>query len=189
MTSMMAPTTAQHILDLWGKRPLDFDPGTQWQYSNTNYVIAGRIRGAGQRHGPDRPAGEADLLAVRHGERLRHGCQPIAVNRSHGLRALRPGPPRPSPQEGAGWMFAAGELAMPAHDLALWDISLIDRSLLPPPYTQMFTPVLLKNGDNSGYGLGVFLKRRDGHMMIEHSGEVRDSSRRTSSSLATGRPS
>ena len=43
MTSMMVPTTAQHILDVWGKRPLDFDPGTQWQYSNTNYVIAGRI--------------------------------------------------------------------------------------------------------------------------------------------------
>src|SRR5581483_1649310 len=39
MTSMMAPSTAQHILDVWGKKPLDFDPGTQWQYSNTNYVI------------------------------------------------------------------------------------------------------------------------------------------------------
>jgi D-alanyl-D-alanine carboxypeptidase len=25
------------------KKPLDFEPGTQWQYSNTNYVIAGRI--------------------------------------------------------------------------------------------------------------------------------------------------
>jgi D-alanyl-D-alanine carboxypeptidase len=84
------------------------------------------------------------------------------------------GPPRPSPQTGANWMFAAGELAMPAHDLALWDISLIDRSLLSPAsYNQMFTPVLLKNGDNTGYGLGVYLKKRaDGHTMIEHSGEV-----------------
>src|ERR1700688_4539835 len=43
MTSMMVPTNAQHILDVWGKKPLDFDPGTQWQYSNTNFVIAGRI--------------------------------------------------------------------------------------------------------------------------------------------------
>src|SRR5271156_6133262 len=43
MTSMMVPTNAQHILDVWGKKPLDFEPGTQWQYSNTNYVIAGRI--------------------------------------------------------------------------------------------------------------------------------------------------
>ncbi len=40
---MMAPATAKHILDVWGKKPLDFDPATQWQYSNTNYVIAGQI--------------------------------------------------------------------------------------------------------------------------------------------------
>ncbi len=43
MTPMLQTTTAQQILDTWAKKPLDFDPGTQWQYSNTNYVIAGRI--------------------------------------------------------------------------------------------------------------------------------------------------
>ena len=70
-------------------------------------------------------------------------------------------------------MFAAGELAMPAHDLALWDISVIDRSLLSAAsYVQMFTPVLLKDGSNTGYGLGVNVGKRDGHNIIEHSGEV-----------------
>ena len=43
MTTMLPDVTAQQILDTWGKKPLDFEPGTQWQYSNTNYVIAGRI--------------------------------------------------------------------------------------------------------------------------------------------------
>ena len=43
MTPMLHPESAQQILDTWAKKPLDFDPGTQWQYSNTNYVIAGRI--------------------------------------------------------------------------------------------------------------------------------------------------
>jgi len=43
MTSMMQPVTAREIIAKWGKRPLDFDPGTKWQYSNTNYVIAGQI--------------------------------------------------------------------------------------------------------------------------------------------------
>ena len=37
------PITAQQIMDRWAKIPLDFDPGTKWQYSNTNYVIAGVI--------------------------------------------------------------------------------------------------------------------------------------------------
>ena len=40
---MEKPVTADNILDQWAKKPLDFDPGTRWQYSNTNYVIAGRI--------------------------------------------------------------------------------------------------------------------------------------------------
>src|SRR5664280_505067 len=43
MPPMLKPVTAQQILDKWGAKPLDFDPGTKWQYSNTNYVIAGRI--------------------------------------------------------------------------------------------------------------------------------------------------
>src|SRR5256714_15261222 len=43
MPGMLDPTTAQKIMDTWAKKPLDFDPGTKWQYSNTNYVIAGVI--------------------------------------------------------------------------------------------------------------------------------------------------
>ena len=173
MTSMMVPTTAQHILDEWARKPLDFDPGTQWQYSNTNYVIAGRI--------VEQLSGMSLLDFLQQ-----HFFMPLAMESVYNSDASRLpatdptgyeryalGPPRPSPQEGAGWMFAAGELAMPAHDLALWDISLIDRSLLSPAsYTEMFTPVLLKSGANSGYGLGVFLGQHEGHNFIQHGGEV-----------------
>ena len=44
----------------------------------------------------------------------------------------RPGTAAAAPKEGRGWMFAAGELAMTAHDLALWDESLIARTVLKP---------------------------------------------------------
>ena len=40
---MEQSTTPQHILDKWAKKPLDFEPGTRWQYSNTGYVVAGMI--------------------------------------------------------------------------------------------------------------------------------------------------
>ena len=40
---MSHPTTPQHIVDKWAKKPLDFQPGDQWQYSNTGYVVAGMI--------------------------------------------------------------------------------------------------------------------------------------------------
>jgi D-alanyl-D-alanine carboxypeptidase len=173
MTSMMTPATAQHILDVWAKRPLDFDPGAQWQYSNTNYVIAGRIA--------EQVSGTPLIELLKRRIFMPLGMNDVYDSDASKLPATDPtgyeryalGPPRPAPQEGAGWMFAAGELAMPAHDLALWDISLMNSSLLDAAsYEQMFKPVLLKDGSSSGYGLGVFLGKRNGHTYIEHSGEV-----------------
>src|ERR1700686_5006604 len=43
MPLMLQPVTGQKILDLCARKPLAFAPGTKWQYSNTNYVIAGVI--------------------------------------------------------------------------------------------------------------------------------------------------
>jgi Beta-lactamase class C and other penicillin binding proteins len=50
MPAMLKPVTAVAILDGWAKNPLDFEPGTKSQYSNTNYVVAGLIaeKAAGQ---------------------------------------------------------------------------------------------------------------------------------------------
>ena len=173
MTTMMAPTTAQQILDVWGGKPLDFDPGTQWQYSNTNYVIAGRIAEI---------VGRKPLVEQLR-ERIFDPLQMTGVrdqDASH-LPASDPtgyfqhalGPLRPAPLEGTGWMFAAGELAMSPHDLALWNISMMNRSLMKPAsYDAMFTDVKLKNGKPTGYGLGVQVSERDGQRVISHSGEV-----------------
>jgi D-alanyl-D-alanine carboxypeptidase len=173
MPPMLKATTAQHILDVWGKKPLDFDPGTKWQYSNTNYVIAGRI--------VEMVSGEPlmeflqqnifkplDMRAVWNSD-----AKKLGDTDAEGYVRYALGPLRPAPKEGKGWMFAAGELAMPAYDLAQWDISIMDRSLLSQKsYDEMFDPVILKDGKNSHYALGLFIEKHDGHLMYEHSGEV-----------------
>ena len=173
MTTMMVPTMAQHILDVWGSKPLDFDPGTQWQYSNTNYVIAGRIA--------EMVGGKPLVEQLR--ERIFDPLHMTGV-RDQDASHLPPsdptgyyqhalGPLRAAPLEGTGWMFAAGELAMSPHDLALWNISMMNRSLMKPAsYDAMFTDVKLKNGKPTGYGLGVQVSERDGQHIISHSGEV-----------------
>jgi D-alanyl-D-alanine carboxypeptidase len=82
-------------------------------------------------------------------------------------------PSRPALKEGAGWIFAAGELAMTAADLARWDISFIERKVLKPAsYQQMQTTVLLKNGASSGYGLGLSIGSNQGRFFVAHTGEV-----------------
>ena len=40
---MTHPVSAEEILKMWAHKPLDFEPGAKWEYSNTNYVIAGLI--------------------------------------------------------------------------------------------------------------------------------------------------
>jgi CubicO group peptidase (beta-lactamase class C family) len=70
-------------------------------------------------------------------------------------------------------MFAAGELAMTADDLAKWDISLINRTILKPAsYDELERDVVLKDGRPTHYGLGVQVFTHNGHRVIAHSGEV-----------------
>jgi D-alanyl-D-alanine carboxypeptidase len=170
---MLQPATVERILDRWARKPLDFDPGTKWQYSNTNYVIAGRIAEvAGGKSLLDqldqrvfKPLGIKDVYNTDAG-RL-PPTDPAGYYR-HAL-----GPLRPAPKEGAGWMFAAGELAMSARDLALWNISMMNRSLMKPQsYEEMWKNVKLKSGKETNYGLGVTVGAKNGHKFISHSGEV-----------------
>jgi len=173
MPPMLKATTAQELLDAWAKKPLDFDPGTKWQYSNTNYVIAGRI--------VERVSGEPIFRFLQ--ERIFMPLKMTSVYNSdlarlgdtdaEGYLRYALGPPRPAPKEGAGWLFAAGELAMTAGDLAKWNISMMDQSLLASEsYKEMFTSVKLKDGTDTHYGLGVFIQQIDGHAALAHGGEV-----------------
>ncbi|HEX5435957.1 MAG TPA: serine hydrolase domain-containing protein [Gemmatimonadaceae bacterium] len=171
--AMEKPTTPQRILDHWAKQPLDFTPGTRWQYSNTNFEIAALI--------VQKVSGMPffQFIRTRILEPLRiqsavdyDAKGPLSV-RTVGYMRYGLGPLRPSPSTGPGWMYGAGELAMTASDLARWDISLIDESLLQPAsYRAMETTVLLRDGVSTGYGLGVDVGMVSGHRAISHSGEV-----------------
>ena len=173
MPMMKKPTTPAFIMDTWAKKPLDFAPGSQWQYSNTNYVIAGAIvqKLTGlipfeflQKH-------VFPQLGIHDAWDSNLHALPATDARGYSRNAL--GPLRPSEKEGVDWMYGAGELAMTASDLAKWDIAMIDQTLLQPAsWHAMQTDVLLNDGLASGYGLGVFVGKLDGHRMISHDGEV-----------------
>ncbi|MDP9205691.1 MAG: beta-lactamase family protein, partial [Gemmatimonadota bacterium] len=173
MPMMLKPITPQSIADRrWAKQPLDFDPGTRWQYSNTNYTLAGMVVEKAARMPFFQFVRTRILEPVGLTSASDFDVNPRAVNATGYLR-YGLGPLRPAPDAGAGWMWAAGELAMTASDLAKWDISLIKKSLLrPESYRALENDVHLINGAGTGYGLGVDVGIQNGHFMIEHSGEV-----------------
>ncbi|MGA8776128.1 MAG: serine hydrolase domain-containing protein [Terriglobales bacterium] len=173
MPSMLQPVTADKILDLWARKPLDFDPGTEWQYSNTNFVIAGLIveKASGKpllQFLSERVFTPLGMKSVMNIDQQR-----LTETDATGYMRYAIGPLRPSPKEGKGWLFAAGELAMPAEDLARWDISIINQTVLKPAsYAAMERETLLKNGLGTHYGLGVSVRNELGQRAIEHGGEV-----------------
>jgi D-alanyl-D-alanine carboxypeptidase len=171
--AMAKSITPQAILDHWAKQPLDFEPGTRWQYSNTNFEIAALI--------VEKASGKPFFQFVRTRILDPLGITSAVDFDAKGPTAIQPigymryglGPLHPAISTGPGWMYGAGELAMTARDLAKWDIAMIDQSLLKPEsYRAMETAVLLKNGVSSDYGLGVDVYMQGGHRTIEHSGEV-----------------
>jgi CubicO group peptidase (beta-lactamase class C family) len=60
---------------------------------------------------------------------------------------------------------------MDASDLARWDISIIDQSLMSrAAYAAQLTETKLKDGTGTGYGFGVFLDAVRGHRRVWHNG-------------------
>ena len=172
MPPMRQSVTPRAIADRWGKQPLDFAPGTRWQYSNTNYTLAGMVveKAGGMpffRFVQTRILDPLKLTSARDFDASPRAADAIGYIRY----AL--GPLHPAPDAGAGWMWAAGELAMTASDLAKWDSTMIGQTLLrPASYREMQREVLLKNGAGTGYGLGVDVGMSNGHFLVEHDGEV-----------------
>lgn len=168
--AMTHPVQPLEIVQRWAEQPLDYTPGTRWQYSNTGYVVAGIIA---------EKAGGASLwdqLTKRIFTPL--GLHPIPIDDSNapgfpsGYHRAALGPIRPATPPARGWLFAAGEISMTAGDLAKWDIARIERKLLTPAeWDEMETPVKLADGTTNGYGLGVYKTFSDGRWKIDHGGE------------------
>ncbi|MBX9815224.1 MAG: serine hydrolase [Proteobacteria bacterium SG_bin5] len=171
--AMEKPVTPQAIVDRWAKKPLDFDPGTQWQYSNTGYVVAGmiaeKVGGAPLFEQLQRRVFKPLGITAYDQDKAVGGAFPAGYHRF----AL--GPVRLAKPAAYGWLFAAGELAMSPSDLAKWNIARLNRTLLTPAeWAEQEQVVKLSNGGDTRYGLGVFvLGGADGaRRMIEHSGEA-----------------
>jgi CubicO group peptidase (beta-lactamase class C family) len=170
---MNRPASPDHIFDKWARVPLDYAPGSDWQYSNTGYIIAAMVI--------EKAAGEP-LMAYLDRKIFR----PLAMTSVYdfdaaalkapdagGYMRYALGPIHPAVKEGRGWLYGMGELAMTAEDLARWDVAMIGRRLMQPAsYDAQQTDTPLTDGRTAGYGLGVFVGTGAGRPMISHGGAM-----------------
>lgn len=170
--ALASATTPDAIIAKWGRQPLDFAPGQRWEYSNTNYVIAGRMleRASGKTVESLIRSRITDKLGMRSAVDLNTSAWGDGEVTGYGRYAL--GPLRPAQPEGRNWVFATGQLAMTASDLARWDIAVMNGSLLKPASrAALVTEARLSNGQGTGYALGLQVDRTpDGRERWLHSG-------------------
>ena len=160
----MAP---QQLLTRFQDRPLDFAPGGQWQYSNSNYVVLGALI--------ERISGLSYAEFIRQ-----HIFVPLGM---HDSGYDSPSTVIPRRADGyqrtaagllnAGYAdmsvpYAAGGLYSTVEDLLKWTRGLFGGKLLPPAGVQrLITPV------KDGYGFGVFVQTdSQGRLHVSHTGGI-----------------
>jgi CubicO group peptidase (beta-lactamase class C family) len=146
-------------------KPLDFEPGTKYEYSNSNYEVLGGIleKVSSEKYGDllrERLFGPLDmndsgldtdeLILPRRAQGYKTGPKGLMVARSESMSVP----------------FSAGAIYSTTGDLLKWEHGLFGGKVLSPDSLKaMTTP---GKGD---YGLGVMVNNWDGIKVVDHGGD------------------
>jgi D-alanyl-D-alanine carboxypeptidase len=169
---MYKPIEQDALLDAYAGRSLDFEPRTRWSYSNTGFILAGRIieKASGQRF--------EELVKRRIFEPLKmeHSfseAKPGGPGFAMGHTSFALGEREVAAPEGKGWLGAAGGLFATASDLAKWDLALAEGKILKESSLKLMTaPRALADGTPVAYGCGIGSSERRGERLLQHTGAV-----------------
>ena len=160
------------ILASLKKAPLQFTPGTKYQYSNSNYILLGLVvqKASGRTY---------DDFVTRRIFRPLHlastttGTAPMDMSTGALGYTVVDGRPTPAPPQGVSQLdFPDGGVNSTAGDLAQWDVALDSgRVVRNDLLRMMFAPGPHGAESTTGYGLGLVVDRAYGHREISHQGE------------------
>lgn len=150
---------------------LRFTPGTQWEYSNTNFILLGLVIEAatGHSYGEELTTRLLLPLGLTDTRLALTGDQSPRLVRSYS--GMPPVENSLSNDPSMGW--AAGAIVSTPHDLALWTLALYGGQVISAESLRaMTTPSGLTPPEQSPYGLGAFTES-DGELSISgHTGGI-----------------
>jgi D-alanyl-D-alanine carboxypeptidase len=164
----------EQIIERYATGPLDFEPRTRWSYSNTGFIVLGRVI----ERVTDEPLGawlQQHIFAPLHMDHALFEPPRDAAGLAQGLTSFALGQPEPSTPEAHGWIHAAGGIYASASDLMQWNLAVADghASLLTPEGWQRITSSrTLVNGRGTDYGCGIAVRRTSGETVLSHSGAI-----------------
>lgn len=169
---MQRPIAEDELIRQYAGGKLDFEPGSKYSYSNTGYILLGRIveKVSGENFGAFLARRLLKPLGMEHtvyepslaDPRLAKGCTSFALS-----------PPESVAPEGKGWLCGAGGIYSTPADLAKWSLALMSGQMLKPEsYALMTAPRKLTGGRISEYGCGLSVKTQRGRPVLSHDGAV-----------------
>lgn len=150
---------------------LEFNPGSQWRYSNTGYVLLGAIvrQASGKFYGDvlrERvfaPLGMTTARVISEAD--------IVPHRASGYQLVNGALQHQSWVAPSLNTTADGSLYVSLRDLLAWNRALRERALLrPESWDAIFTPVTLTGGRTHPYGFGWDVDRIAGQPVYQHGG-------------------
>ncbi len=153
-----------------GKMTLDFQPGEEFTYSNTNYVLLAEIvrhvSGMTLRQYTEKyffqPLG---MTQTRIDDDLSNDQENLVISYA------RPRRNKFEPVERNDVLVGDGNIVTSLNDFAKWDAELRDPKLLGKDWRDlMLTRIHLNNGELNDYAFGLFVRIEDGDTVVSHSG-------------------
>jgi CubicO group peptidase (beta-lactamase class C family) len=160
------------LIDSLSKLPLEFVPGTKYQYSNSNYLLLGYI--IEQASGKSYKAYLQEHIFQPAGLSNTYYDNPTQIikNRVSGYTKDSSGY-RNADYISLSQVSSAGALASNVEDLFKWHRALYSYKLLRKETLQKaFTPFKLLNDSVSEYGYGWFIRSWKGSPAIGHGGAI-----------------
>ena len=153
------------------QRELNFEPGTQYAYSNSGFLLLSLVveRASGKNFREFAQEALFGPLGMTH-SRFHDDYRVPIMNRASGYLV---GPARDtylnyiSTYDGVG----AGGLYTSVEDMALWDRNFYDAKVGGPEALRLMqTPAVLKSGEKLDYALGLMLGSYKGLPVVHHGG-------------------
>ena len=169
---MAKPEPTDTVIARYATRPLDFEPGSRWSYSNTNFLILGKAIEAASGKSVGEFMKERIFTPIGM-TRTAFDRIPNDTNTAIGYTSYALADPVTVAPEAQGWIGAAGAIWSTPTDLLAWDLALIDGKVLSAEsYAKLTTPRVLTDGRLTTYGCGLGVQKTGNAVIFSHGGGI-----------------
>lgn len=160
------------LLALIEDKPFDFEPGTDWNYSNTGYYLLGMVLEAVTETSYADVVVNALCAPIGLSHTRYDSNRDLIKNRAQGY-SWRDGQLCNDAALGMRQPGGAGGLLSTGGDLVRWAIALSSGKVVrPESYEAMIAKTTLPNGRNVDYGFGLETDEYEGRQRVQHGGGI-----------------